>query len=71
MEGDDEVLAFLEGLLSRYPRRMGGLSLHAFLDEEGRWTLALFLGEALVALDWGYDPLEVEEALWRRFSSWS
>lgn len=41
----------------------------AFLDEEGRWTVALFRGEVLVELDWGYDPEAVEEALWRRYSS--
>jgi hypothetical protein len=66
MEGEDEVLAFLAGFLSRYPRRVGELEVHAYRDERGRWTLALFRGEVLVALDWGWDPEEVEEALCRR-----
>jgi hypothetical protein len=69
MEEGDEVLAFLEGLLARYPRERGGLQVWAFLDEEGRWTVALFRGEVLVELDWGYDLEAVEEALWRRYSS--
>ncbi len=66
MEGEDEVLAFLAGFTSAYPRRRGKLEVHAFRDEEGRWTLALFRGEVLLALDWGWDPEEVEEALWKR-----
>jgi hypothetical protein len=69
MEEGDEVLAVLEGLVARYPRERGGLLVWAFLDEEGRWTVALFRGEVLVALDWGHDPEAVEEALWRRYSS--
>lgn len=44
MEEGDEVLAVLEGLVARYPRERGGLLVWAFLDEEGRWTLALFRG---------------------------
>lgn len=67
MEGEDEVLAFLAGFASRYPRWVGELEVCAFQDEVGRWTLALFRGGVLVALDWGWDPEEVEEALCRRF----
>jgi hypothetical protein len=67
MGEEDEVLAFLAGFPSRYPRRVGELEVYAYRDERGRWTLALFRGEVLVALDWGWDPEEVEEALWRRF----
>lgn len=71
MEGEDEVLAYLEGLLAPKPLRLGGMVLLFFLDEEGRWTGALFRGEALVDLDWAYGPEEVRERLCRRFSSWS
>jgi hypothetical protein len=66
---EDEVLAFLAGFPSRYPRRVGELEVYAYRDERGRWTLAVFRGEVLVALDWGWDPEEVEEALCRRFGS--
>ncbi|MCX7851049.1 hypothetical protein [Thermus sp.] len=69
MEGEDEVLAFLEGLLAPKPLRLGPLVLHFFLDEEGRWTGALFHGEVLLALDWDWEPEPLKERLCRRYSS--
>lgn len=67
-EEEDEVLALLERLFP-YPKRVGGLELWAFLDENGRWTLALLRGEALLHLDWGYDLGEVEARVWAFLSS--
>ncbi|WP_243092565.1 hypothetical protein [Thermus hydrothermalis] len=68
MEEDDEVLAFLEGFLSPSPLPPGW-ELLLFVDEEGRWTGALFLEGVLVDLDWDFSPEEVRWRVCRRYSS--
>jgi hypothetical protein len=67
-EEDHEFLALLERFFP-YPKRVGELELRAFLDENGRWTLALLRGEVLLHLDWGYDLGEVEARVWTFLSS--